>query len=78
MVTSRRSAAFALSIALAAASTAVGCGSGSSSNTKSGNPEAVAAATGDIPDNQAFLTYRDARRVGSRPGGPMPTRSPVP
>jgi hypothetical protein len=39
----------------------IGCG-GSSSKSSSGNSgkqaEAAAAATGDIPDNQVFLTYR--------------------
>ena len=41
-----------------------GCGSSSSkSQPASGGSEAKSAATGDIPDNQVFLTYRD-RGVG--------------
>jgi hypothetical protein len=48
--------------AIAAAGIAAGCG-GSGSSTQSTAPgaeaEAQSAATGDIPDNQTFLTYRD-------------------
>src|SRR3954452_9364204 len=43
-----------------------GCGSSSSSSKQKGTgtaAEAKSAATGDIPDNQVFLTYRD-RGVG--------------
>lgn len=41
-----------------------GCGSSSpKSRPAGGGSEAKSAASGDIPDNQAFLTYRD-RRVG--------------
>jgi hypothetical protein len=41
-----------------------GCGSSKSkSQPAGGGSEAKSAATGDIPDNQAFLTYRD-RAVG--------------
>src|SRR5436305_3792564 len=46
---------------------AVGCGSSGSSSSSSASgggsstsaAEATAAATGDIPDNQVFLTYRN-------------------
>lgn len=64
MVTGRRRPAFALAIALAGASAAVGCGSGSGSSSRKAttNQEAAAAATGDIPDNQVFLTYANARQ----------------
>lgn len=48
---------------------AAGCGgsSGSSSSSQGGTPpgalsaEAKSAATGDIPDNQSFLTFSDAK-----------------
>src|SRR3954451_5939874 len=48
---------------------AAGCGgsSGSSSSSQGGTPpgalsaEAKSAATGDIPDNQSFLTFHDAK-----------------
>jgi hypothetical protein len=53
----------ALTCILAVASLlAAGCGSGSSSSssTSTGGPsEAQSAATGDIPDNQTFLLYKD-------------------
>ena len=49
-----------------------GCG-GSSSKSSSGNggqqPEAASAATGDIPDNQVFLTYRGPGYVVKYPEG---------
>jgi PsbP len=48
---------FAVS-AIAAAGIAAGCGS-SGSSTASTAAEAQSAATGDIPDNQTFLTYKD-------------------
>jgi hypothetical protein len=55
----RRLTALALVVAVILA---VGCGGGSNSTSSSGNggkqAEAAAAATGDIPDNQVFLTYR--------------------
>src|SRR2546423_15222147 len=38
---------------------AAGCGSSKSSSSDQG-ADAKSAATGDIPDNQVFLTYRDA------------------
>lgn len=54
----RRLTALALVVALLVA---VGCG-GSNSKSSSGGggkqSEAAAAATGDIPDNQVFLTYK--------------------
>ena len=61
----------ALSVALVLATIASGCGgssSKSSSNASSSSPSALAAdaksaATGDIPDNQNFLVYRD-KHVG--------------
>src|SRR5436189_3718001 len=64
----------ALSLALVLSALASGCGGSSSksSSTSSGSspssPSALAAdaksaATGDIPDNQNFLVYRD-KRVG--------------
>ena len=61
----------ALSLALVLPAIASGCGgssSKSSSNPSSSSPAALAAdaksaATGDIPDNQNFLVYRD-KRVG--------------
>jgi hypothetical protein len=59
------------SLALVLVTIASGCGgssSKSSSNASSSSPSALAAdaksaATGDIPDNQNFLVYRD-KRVG--------------
>jgi len=56
-----------LPIALALAALAVGCGgssgsrSGSASGSSSGalSADAKSAATGDIPDNQNFLTFAD-------------------
>jgi hypothetical protein len=61
----------ALSLALVLVTIASGCGgssSKSSSNASGSSPSALAAdaksaATGDIPDNQNFLVYRD-KRVG--------------
>ncbi len=50
--------AFAFSVLISIA----GCGGASSSPSKSASQpsaDAKSAATGDIPDNQAFLTYRD-------------------
>ncbi|MEA2313080.1 MAG: hypothetical protein QOE28_3048 [Solirubrobacteraceae bacterium] len=54
------SRAFALALAAALLALA-GCGSGSSGGgaAKSAGSEAAAQATGDIPDNQVFLTYAD-------------------
>jgi hypothetical protein len=54
-----------LALALLAVTLSAGCGSsGSSSNSSGGagalSAEAKSAATGDIPDNQNFLTYRGA------------------
>jgi hypothetical protein len=61
-----RELAAVLSIGLAAAIAAAGCGGGSSkSNSSAGkdpgalSAEAQSAATGDIPDNQVFLVYRN-------------------
>jgi hypothetical protein len=54
-----------LTVVLVVATLAVG-GCGSSSKSKpagGGSAEAKSAATGDIPDNQAFLSHRD-RAVG--------------
>jgi hypothetical protein len=75
----RRLTALALVVAVILA---VGCGGGSNSTSSSGNgdqqAEAAAAATGDIPDNQVFLTYRGPgytvkyRRDGRR-GAPART-----
>jgi hypothetical protein len=59
-------------IAAACAALATGCGSspgssgGGGSSSGSGSPDALSAeaksaATGDIPDNQNFLTFSDAR-----------------
>src|SRR5436189_6375751 len=64
----------ALSLALVLSALASGCGGSSSksSSTSSGSSpsspsalyaDAKSAATGDIPDNQNFLVYRD-KRVG--------------
>jgi hypothetical protein len=55
-----------LIVMAAALALLAGCGSSSSSSMQSGTgtaAEARSAATGDIPDNQVFLTYRD-RAVG--------------
>jgi hypothetical protein len=49
-------------IALAVTALIAGCGSGSAKHgagTGSVAAEAKSAATGDIPDNQVFLTFRD-------------------
>jgi hypothetical protein len=56
--------------AFAAALLVAGCGGGSSKTASSGasatppgalSAEATSTATGDIPDNQNFLTFRDAK-----------------
>jgi hypothetical protein len=64
----RPTASFA-SVALATAAVASGCGGGSGSHPapQGGAPpgalaaESQSAATGDIPDNQNFLTFRDPK-----------------
>jgi hypothetical protein len=63
----RREIATALSIGVVAALAAAGCGGGGSSKSSSSaakdagalSAEAQSAATGDIPDNQAFLVLRN-------------------
>jgi asparagine N-glycosylation enzyme membrane subunit Stt3 len=60
----------ALSVAAVAALAAAGCGGGGSSKSSSNSSsakdagalsaEAQSAATGDIPDNQAFLVFRNS------------------
>jgi hypothetical protein len=73
--TVKKRLAIGLALVLALGATAAGCGSGSSAegpkgetSTEAEAPEASAGkvpseaeslATGDIPDNQAFLTYTD-------------------
>jgi hypothetical protein len=66
----RRELAAVWSLSVAAALAAGGCGGGSSKSSSSssgGNnagalsAEAQSAATGDIPDNQVFLVYRNSR-----------------
>jgi hypothetical protein len=55
--------AFAAALAVAAALSAAGCG-GSSSSSSGGDAlsaDARSAATGDIPDNQNFLTFVNAK-----------------
>jgi hypothetical protein len=62
-----REIATALSIAAVAVLAAAGCGGGGSSKSSSSSAkdagalsaEAQSAATGDIPDNQAFLVFRN-------------------
>jgi hypothetical protein len=65
IMATRRFAQIALPLALAAA-IATGCGGsgssgggGSSSSSGALSPDAKSAATGDIPDNQNFLTFSD-------------------
>lgn len=58
--------AFAVALAAAAALAAAGCGGSSSSSSSSSNGAALSAdarsaATGDIPDNQNFLTFVNAK-----------------
>jgi hypothetical protein len=58
--------AFAVALAAAAALAAAGCGGSSSSSPSSSNGAALSAdarsaATGDIPDNQNFLTFVNAK-----------------
>jgi hypothetical protein len=55
--------AFAVALAAAAALAAAGCGgsSSSSSNGAALAADARSAATGDIPDNQNFLTFVNAK-----------------
>ena len=81
-----------LLIPIAAGVLIAGCGSSSSSSTTSVSAggsstsasEAASAATGDIPDNQQFLRYKNSaggllwstRRAG--PGRGRPTTSPSP
>src|SRR3954447_24165678 len=48
----------AMALLLVAALALAACGGSSSSSKKTG--EAQSAATGDIPDNQVFLTFRNA------------------
>ena len=71
-MTNRRLTLIALPMTIAALA-ARGCGSsGSSSPTtdQASSAEAKSAATGDIPDNQVFLTFRNRRRgTRSLPGG---------
>jgi hypothetical protein len=63
----RREIARGLSIGVVAALAAAGCGGGGSSKSSSSaakdagalSAEAQSAATGDIPDNQAFLVFRN-------------------
>lgn len=65
-----REIGIALSIGAVAALAAAGCGGGGSSKTSSTSSstnaagalsaEAQSAATGDIPDNQAFLVFRNS------------------
>jgi hypothetical protein len=58
--------AFAAALAAAAALSAAGCGGSSSSSSSSAGQSALSAdarsaATGDIPDNQNFLTFVNAK-----------------
>lgn len=59
---SARTGARLLAAAAATALVLTGCGSGSSGGASSGGAqsEAQSAASGDIPDNQQFLVYRNA------------------
>jgi hypothetical protein len=69
-VTITRKIATVLLVGAVAAITAAGCGGGGSSNSSSTSSsakdagalsaEAQSAATGDIPDNQAFLVFRNS------------------
>lgn len=62
MTVPARTGARLLAAATATALALTGCGSGSSSASSSGGAqsEAQSAASGDIPDNQQFLVYRNA------------------
>src|SRR5207237_10400282 len=59
-------AVWSLSVAAALAAGGCGGGSGKGSSSSGANPgalsaEAQSAATGDIPDNQVFLVFRNSR-----------------
>jgi hypothetical protein len=62
-----RPSPIACAVALGAAALAAGCGGSSSSSSSSSSSQSAlaadarSAATGDIPDNQNFLTFADAK-----------------